>query len=63
MCGPCRGFTPVLAEYYKKNHDSKKLEIVFVSADQNDAKFKEYFAEMPWLAVSFDEDAIKVGLE
>merc|ERR1712154_220306 len=41
---PCRGFTPVLKAQYeawKKNGD--KVEIVFVSSDQDDKKMKEYF--------------------
>ena len=29
------------------------LEIVFVSSDQNEKKFKEYLNEMPWSALTF----------
>ena len=59
-CPPCRGFTPVLAEFYKANHASKNMEIIFVSSDQTVDQFKEYYNEMPWLALSFDERALKV---
>lgn len=34
------------------------FEIIFVSADEDDEMFKEYFSEMPWLAIPFsDSDA------
>ena len=79
-CPPCRGFTPKLAEWYKKDPahvlhaataptcifhwcsvcqdlQGKGLEIVFVSADRSEEEFKEYFAEMPWLALDFSQKA------
>lgn len=53
-CPPCRGFTPVLAEWYNSvNEDGKKVEIVFVSCDQNQQQFENYYGEMPWLSVPF----------
>jgi nucleoredoxin len=51
-CPPCRGFTPVLAETYKKvRADGKQLEIIFCSSDRDAASFAKYFGEMPWLAI------------
>jgi len=50
-CPPCRGFTPKLAEFYKKMKD--RLEIVFVSSDNDEQQWAEYFGEMPWLALPF----------
>jgi len=50
-CPPCRGFTPTLVEAYKSDLKAKKLEIIFVSSDRDDDSFKEYYAEMPWLAI------------
>ena len=48
-CPPCRNFTPVLAQFYEEvNKDGKKLEIIFVTSDRDEASFKEYFALMPW---------------
>lgn len=61
-CPPCRGFTPKLAEFYKKHHEDKNFEIVFVSSDKNEAEFKEYFNEMPWLALPFSERSRKVRI-
>merc|ERR1719235_739898 len=52
-CPPCRGFTPKLAEWYKKDLSSKGLEVVFVSSDRDEGSFKEYFAEQPWLALKY----------
>merc|ERR1711898_2903 len=53
-CGPCRGFTPKLVETYKKVKASNPgFEIIFASSDRDEAAFKEYFGEMPWLALPF----------
>lgn len=55
-CPPCRGFTPVLAEWYKKVKPSlPDFEIVFASSDRSQDDFAEYFAEMPWIALPFAE--------
>jgi len=62
-CPPCRGFTPVLAERYKGLKDAgKKVEIVFVSSDRDEAAFNDYHAEMPWLALPFADRARKQEL-
>ena len=55
-CGPCRSFTPVLAEMYqhlKSEFPSHGLEIVFVSSDRDAHGFDNYYRSMPWLAVPF----------
>ena len=59
-CPPCRGFTPQLAQFYKKYAESKNFEIIFASSDSSVEKFKEYYDEMPWLALEFKHNAIKV---
>lgn len=62
QCGPCVSFTPSLVETYKKiNKDEKKFEIIFVSSDRDEESWKEYFSEMPWLALKFG-DATKKKL-
>jgi len=62
-CGPCRGFTPKLAEAYKKLQDAgKKFEIVFASSDQSEDQFKSYFAEMPWTALPYAQRELKESL-
>ncbi|XP_076447780.1 nucleoredoxin-like [Babylonia areolata] len=62
-CPPCRGFTPELADCYKKVKESgKKLEIVFISSDRDEESFKEYFGSMPWTALGFDKRDVKEQL-
>ena len=62
-CGPCRGFTPKLAEIYKDLVAAgKSLEIVFVSSDRDEKAFDDYFAEMPWLALPYAERKLKATL-
>jgi nucleoredoxin len=31
--------------------EGKKFEVVFISADNSEAEFNEYFAEHPWTAI------------
>jgi len=59
---PARYFTPLLVEFYKKFGSSKSVEIIFVSADLAEDKFKTYYREMPWLALPFDQRVTKVLL-
>ena len=59
-CPPCRGFTPVFAEAYRKIISSgKSFEVIFVSSDQTESQFNEYYAEMPWLALPLSAKAEK----
>jgi len=52
-CGPCRIFTPQLARTYEKlRSEGKDIEILFISSDNTEDEFKEYFATMPWLTIS-----------
>ncbi len=59
-CPPCRGFTPVLAEFYNKHHQAKNFEIVFASSDRSEQDFAGYYAEMPWLTLDFKQRDLKV---
>jgi len=62
-CPPCRGFTPKLVEQYKKIQDAGlPFEIVFVSSDKDENSFKEYYSEMPWLALPYANRSTKDGL-
>jgi nucleoredoxin len=59
-CPPCKAFTPVFAEMYKKLQAAgKPFEVVFVSSDKSEAQFKEYMGEMPWLALPYSERDLK----
>ena len=56
-CGPCRGFTPKLAQFYKNvNKEKKQIEIIFNSLDNDLKSFNEYFGTMPWIATPFESD-------
>ncbi|CAN8241008.1 unnamed protein product [Cochlearia groenlandica] len=53
-CGPCQKFTPQLLEIYTELVSSKaSFEVIFVSGDEDEESFTDYFAKMPWLAVPF----------
>jgi len=60
-CPPCRGFTPKLADAYKKivNEDKKEWDIIFLSSDKNQSAFDDYFKEMPWKAVAYANRDVK----
>ena len=63
-CPPCRGFTPVLATAYKElTAEGKNFEVVFISSDQDQAKFDAYYDEMPWLALPFSERDTKSAVQ
>jgi nucleoredoxin len=58
-CPPCRGFTPVLAEFYKEvKAAGKDLECIFVSSDQDEAGWKSYWESMPWVSVKFGDENV-----
>jgi nucleoredoxin len=62
-CGPCRQFTPKLAEQYKALKDAgKSFELVFVSSDKSADDMKEYMGEMPWWGLPFDKRGDKEEL-
>merc|ERR1712159_703156 len=62
-CPPCRGFTPVLSKKYLQLKDAgKKVEIVFLSSDRDQASFDSYHAEMSFLALPFANRDLKASL-
>ncbi|UJR34305.1 hypothetical protein I4U23_021708 [Adineta vaga] len=61
-CPPCRGFTPILTEFYKNYHEEKNFEIIFISSDQDEKSFNEYYNEMPWLALDYNDRKTKEEL-
>mmetsp|Transcript_30210 Transcript_30210/g.39814 ORF Transcript_30210/g.39814 Transcript_30210/m.39814 type:complete len:420 (-) Transcript_30210:151-1410(-) len=62
-CPPCRGFTPKLAELYDTYlNNGKNFEIVFISSDKTQEAFDDYFKEMPWLALPFEDRDRKSAL-
>lgn len=63
-CPPCRGFTPELVSVYTevKEKHGDAFQLVFVSSDQDEEAFSEYYGEMPWLALPFSERERKGAL-
>jgi nucleoredoxin len=55
-CPPCRMFTPQLIEFYNKvNENEKVFEVIFVTSDKSEDQFLEYYKDMPWLALEFND--------
>uniref|UniRef100_A0A7S3P094 Thioredoxin domain-containing protein n=1 Tax=Amphora coffeiformis TaxID=265554 RepID=A0A7S3P094_9STRA len=65
-CPPCRAFTPKLGQAYQQLKASPELadqvELVFVSSDQDQVAFDEYFNDMPFCALPFAERRAKEQL-
>jgi len=62
-CPPCRGFTPELVKTYNTLKEAgTDFEIIFVSSDRDQASFDEYFGEMPWKALNFEDREAKAAL-
>eukprot|EP01041_Mallomonas_annulata_P013405 gene13405-28428_t len=60
-CGPCRKFTPKLASYYtnRKQTGHNDFEIIFISSDQDESEFEEYYQTMPWLTFPFKDPRVE----
>lgn len=56
-CPPCRAFLPTLVkEYNKIKEKNSDFEIVFISSDEDQSSFDDFFSEMPWLAVPWEDE-------
>ncbi|MGH0177550.1 UNVERIFIED_CONTAM: hypothetical protein FKN15_009440 [Acipenser sinensis] len=57
--GPCKQFNASLSEFYSKfkksSENRDKLEIVFISSDQDQKHWQEFLQEMQWPALPFKE--------
>ncbi|KAJ8369231.1 hypothetical protein SKAU_G00092590 [Synaphobranchus kaupii] len=64
--GPCKQFNASLCEFYSKFKNSSehkdKLEIVFVSSDQDQKHWQDFLQEMQWPALPFKERHKKMRL-
>lgn len=63
-CPPCRGFTPALATFYNTMQSKGQVpfEIVFASSDRDQASFDEYYSEMPFASIPFENRQAKEKL-
>jgi nucleoredoxin len=56
-CPPCKMFTEKLKSFYKEvNATTKRLEIIWVSGDEEEEEYEEYFEKMPWTAMPFEPE-------
>jgi len=63
-CPPCKGFTPALSRFYSllQSKTQTPFEIVFASSDKSDSAFEEYYSEMPFAALPFENRSAKQTL-
>lgn len=55
----CRKFTPKLIKHYHRLKDAgKKIEIVYISGDRDFNSFSDFFAEMPWPAIDYNQHEV-----
>ncbi|WCJ38450.1 DC1 domain-containing protein [Euphorbia peplus] len=53
----CRDFLPKLIEvYHQIKAKDDKFETIFISSDKDQTSFNEFYSEMPWLALSFNDE-------
>lgn len=50
-CPSCVDFSTDLAEWYEADLRERGLDVVFVSSDESEDDFREYFAKQPWHAL------------
>ncbi|CAC5421672.1 NXN [Mytilus coruscus] len=56
-CPPCRAFTPHLAKKYETwKKAGHPFEVIFVSSDRDQSNFDDYYKEMPWLTIPYDDE-------
>jgi len=61
---PDRAFTPFLANFFfhfRTTDRGQHFEIVYVSADKDKDSFDQYFGEMPWHAIPYDDLQTRVS--
>ncbi|KAE9614442.1 putative protein-disulfide reductase [Lupinus albus] len=55
----CTEFLPELIKvYHNIKANGNAFEIIFISDDEDQASFDGYFAEMPWLALPYDDSRV-----
>jgi hypothetical protein len=59
--GPCKAFTPLLIAAYHaaKASCGASFELIFVSSDQSEEAWEEYYQGMPWPAVKYEEEEVR----
>ena len=61
---PCKKFTKILSDFYKTaNKNKKQIEIIFCSSDKTLEDFNEYYSNMSWLSIPFEDNDSKENLD
>ena len=61
---PCRVFTERLIEFYEQiDLVFANFGVVFISDDGNEEHFERNYALMPWFALPYNEEEIKLNLK
>ena len=62
-CYWCRDFRPKLAKVYNEYKGTElEFEVIFCSSDRDEDSMKSFYAEMPWLALEWQEQSVKKRL-
>uniref|UniRef100_UPI00398E41BA nucleoredoxin isoform X2 n=1 Tax=Pristiophorus japonicus TaxID=55135 RepID=UPI00398E41BA len=62
---PCKQFTAALGDFYsrfKQGENGDKLEVVFISSEEEHKPWQEFVGQMPWLVLPFQDKERKVKL-
>merc|ERR1719271_1455805 len=63
-CPPCRAFTPKLNKAYNDAvAANKNVQIVFISADQSQGDYNEYYKKMDFARMDFSEQQTRNKLK
>ena len=57
-CPACKQLIEIInkwGRYNQMNENGKNVEVIYVSADKDEAAFNDYYGEMPWLAIPFGD--------
>jgi len=56
-------FMPTLKESYAQlKNVGRKVELIFVSSDKDEAAFNNYYSSMPWLALPYPDRTLQIRL-
>jgi nucleoredoxin len=63
-CPPCRQFTPILKEAHQKAAaENKPFEVIYISADNSEEEYNDYYQTHPWLAVKYPDEKTREALQ
>ncbi|KAL8271897.1 hypothetical protein Esti_004182 [Eimeria stiedai] len=54
----CASFLPFLLQFYRTVNEGgshQKIEVIFVSADENEKAYRDHLKHMPWLSIDYSD--------